>query len=185
MPLMKSSAMCQKARLPAALASLSNGHSSDLHACCVGMRFLSRPNLVPAMPSPSQCGLVILVHCELKQHCVKARACHLPIARTKARAIADYCQVATTTLAHNLIWPSNSSVLSRYMNSFLVSPSLASKPMRRKLSLCSSCLGTSVRVSIAQLTTWFTFLVIIVVHLGSFANVILIVTVIAALCSIN
>jgi hypothetical protein len=30
---------------------------------------------------------------------------------------------------------------------------LASKPMRRNLNLCSSCMGVSVRVSIAQLTT--------------------------------
>jgi hypothetical protein len=35
----------------------------------------------------------------------------------------------------------------------LVSPSLASKPTRRRLSLRSFCLGASARVSIAQLTT--------------------------------
>ncbi len=32
------------------LASLNNNHSFDLRACCVGMRFLSRPNLVPVKP---------------------------------------------------------------------------------------------------------------------------------------
>jgi hypothetical protein len=31
----------------------------------------------------------------------------------------------------------------------LILPSLASKPMRCKLSLCSSCLGVSTRVSTA------------------------------------
>jgi hypothetical protein len=34
----------------------------------------------------------------------------------------------------------------------LVSPSLVSKPVRRRLSLRSSCLGTSARVSTARLT---------------------------------
>jgi hypothetical protein len=35
----------------------------------------------------------------------------------------------------------------------LVSPSLASKPVKRMLSLHSSCLGTLARVSTARLTT--------------------------------
>jgi hypothetical protein len=35
----------------------------------------------------------------------------------------------------------------------LVSPSLASKPVKRRLNLCSSCLGVLTRVSIARLTT--------------------------------
>ncbi len=50
MPLTKSLDAHQKARLLAALASLNNGYSSDLCACCVGVRSSSRPNLVPARP---------------------------------------------------------------------------------------------------------------------------------------
>jgi hypothetical protein len=45
-------------------------------------------------------------------------------------------------------------VLNRCTNSFSVSPSLASKLMKCKLSLHSSYLGTSTRVSIARLTTY-------------------------------
>jgi hypothetical protein len=38
MSLMKSSIACQKARLLAALASLNNGHNSDLCAYCVDVK---------------------------------------------------------------------------------------------------------------------------------------------------
>jgi hypothetical protein len=47
---MKSSAACQKACLPTTLASLNNGHSSDLCACCAGVRSSSRPSFVPIRP---------------------------------------------------------------------------------------------------------------------------------------
>ncbi len=42
--------MRQKVRLLATLASLNSGHSSNLRACCVDVRFSSKPNLVPARP---------------------------------------------------------------------------------------------------------------------------------------
>jgi hypothetical protein len=47
----KSSATHQKARLPTTLASLNNGHNSDLRGCYVGVRSSSRPNLVPSRPN--------------------------------------------------------------------------------------------------------------------------------------
>ncbi len=43
MSLIKNSAAHQKACLPAALASLNNGHNSDLRACCAGVKSSSRP----------------------------------------------------------------------------------------------------------------------------------------------
>ncbi len=47
MPSTKNSTAHQKVRLLATLASLNSGHSSNLHACCVGVKSSSRPNLVP------------------------------------------------------------------------------------------------------------------------------------------
>jgi hypothetical protein len=67
----------------------------------------------------------------------------------EACAVAGHCHVVAMTLVHNFIWPCNSSVLSCYTSSFLVSPSLASKPMRCRLNLCSSYLGALARVSTA------------------------------------
>ncbi|CAM6021017.1 unnamed protein product [Sphagnum balticum] len=109
----------------------------------------------------------------------------MPIARAKAHAVPGCYHVAMTTLARKFIWPSNSSMLSRYINSFSISPSMASKPMRRKLSLRFPCLGASARVYTTQLTKWHTFLAINVVHFGSYANVALGVTTAAALHSIS
>jgi hypothetical protein len=50
MPLTKSSVVRQKARLFVALVSLNNDHNFDLRVCYVGLRSLSRPNLVLAKP---------------------------------------------------------------------------------------------------------------------------------------
>ncbi len=146
----KSLATCQNARLPTTLASLNSGHSSDLRAYCVGVRFSSWPNLVHARPlhprsAAWQSSLVANLNSTTpgRVFVVEVEACK----------VAGGCCLATTTLTRNLIWPYNSSVLSYCTSSFSVLPSLASKPMRRKLSLRSSCLGASARVSTARLTT--------------------------------
>lgn len=60
---------------------------------------------------------------------------------------------------------------------------MVSKFVRHRLSLSCSCLGASAKVSTTWLTTWCTFLAIIVVHLGSFVDATLVVM--ATLCSIN
>ncbi len=73
--------------------------------------------------------------------------------KAEAYIVAGYYGVVVTILTHNLIWPCNNYLLNHYTNSFLVSPSLASKPVKRMLSLHSSCLGTLARVSTARLTT--------------------------------
>jgi hypothetical protein len=57
--------------------------------------------------------------------------------------------VAAMTLAHSLIRPYNSYVLSCCTSSFSVLPSLVLKPMKCRLSLRTSYLGASTRVSIA------------------------------------
>jgi hypothetical protein len=147
---MKNLVVCQKARLLTTLASLNNDHNSDLRACCLGMRSLSRPNLDPAKP--------------LRPHNTAWRSSfvanlssttsgHVHVVKVEACAIAGHCHVATTTLVRNFIWPCNNFVLNYYTNSFSISPSLASKPMKRRLSLCSSYLGASVKVSTTRLTT--------------------------------
>jgi hypothetical protein len=73
----------------------------------------------------------------------------IPAVEVEACVVTGRYRVAAMTLAHSLIWPCNTFVLSRCTSSFSVSPSLASKPMRRKLSLRSSYLGVSAKVSIA------------------------------------
>jgi hypothetical protein len=88
-------------------------------------------------------------------------------------------------LARSLIWPCNNFVLSCCISSFLVSPSLTSKAVRRRLSLHSSYLGASAKVSIARLTTWHTFLAITRVHLGSSVDAALVMIAIVALRSVN
>ncbi len=179
---MKSSATRQKARLPVALTSLNNGHNFDLHGCYVGMRSLSRPNMVPTRPlRPRNTAWWSSIVANLNN---TASGSMLAIG-VEARVVACHYHMAMTTLVRNLIWICNSSMLSHYTSSFSVSPSLTSKPVKCRLSLCSSCLGASTRVSIAWLTTWGTFLAITVVHLGSCANVALAVIAIAASCSIN
>ncbi len=135
---MKSSATHQKARLLTALASLNSGHNSDLCAYYVGMRSLSRPNLVPTRPlhprnATWRFSLVANLSNTVPKHALTAKA--------KARTIAGRYHMTTTFLAHNFIWPYNNSVLSHYTSSFSISPSLASKPVRRRLSLRSTYLG--------------------------------------------
>ncbi len=134
----------------------------------MGMRSSSRPNLVPAKPlCPRNATWRSSFVTKLRSIALK----HAYVAEAKARTIASRYRVAMITLAHSLIWPSNNSILNRYRSSFLVSPSLASKPVKHKLSLRSSCLGASAKVSTARLITWRTFLSITVVHLGSSTNV--------------
>jgi len=146
----KSSTARQNVCLPAAFFSLNNGHSSDLRACYVGVRSSSRPNLVPARPlrphnAAWQSSLIINLSST-------APRCVL-VVKVEAREVPGCCRVAATTLTRSLIWPCNSSVLSCCTSSFSVLPSLASKPVKCRLSLRSSCLGTSARVSTARLTT--------------------------------
>ncbi len=134
---MKSSAVRQKARLPAALASLNNDHSSDLYAYCASVRSSSRPNFVPTTPLHPQ-------SMAWQSSLVTNLSSTALVVEVEARGVTGCYRVAMTTLARNVIWPCNSSMLSR---SFSISPSLASKPVRHKLSLRSSCLGASARVS--------------------------------------
>jgi len=136
--------------LLAALAFLNNSHSFDLCTCCAGMKSLSRANLVPAM---ALCPCSAAWRSSLVANFSSIALRRAPIAEAEAHVVASRCCVVTTTLVRNLIWPCNSSVLSRCTSSFSVSPSLASKPVRCKLSLRSSCLGASTRVSTARLTT--------------------------------
>ncbi len=150
MMLTKSSATRQNASLLAALASLNSGHSSDLRACCVGVRSSSRPNLVPARPLPPRNAAWRSSLVANLSNTAPGRAL---IVEVEACKVTGRCCVAATTLTRSLIWPCNSSVLNRCTNSFSVSPSLTSKPVRRRLRLCSSCLGASAKVSTARLTT--------------------------------
>ncbi len=76
-----------------------------------------------------------------------------PATEVQAHVIAGSCRMATMTLARSLIQPYNSFMLNCYTNVFYVSSSLASKLVRCRLNLRSSCLGASTRVSTAQLTT--------------------------------
>lgn len=174
--------MRKKACLFAALASLNNGHSSDLRACCVGMRFSSRPNLVPTRPL---CLHSAAWRSSLIANLSSTALRHAPIIGAEACVVASCCHVTAITLACNLIWPYNSFVLNHCTNSFSVSPSLALKLVRRRLSLRSSYLGMSTRVSIARLTTWRMFLVITVIHSGSFGDVALVMIASTASRSIN
>ncbi len=182
MSLLKSSAARQKARLIVALASLNNGHNSDLRACCVGVRSSSRPSLVPARPlrpcsTTWQSSLIVNLSSTMSRCALAAGA----------MACVKTCHyyVVTTTLAHNFIWPCNNSMLSCCTNSFSVLPSFVLKSVSRRLSLRSSFLGTSARVSTTWLTTCHTFLVITVVHLGSSTNITLAVIAAIALHSIS
>ncbi len=128
---MKSSAARQNARLPAALASSNSGHNFDLCACCVGVRSSSRPNLVPARPlCPCSAAWRSSFVVNLSSTAPR-RALAIEVEACK---VAGCCCLATTTLTHSLIWPRNSSVLSRCTSSLSVSPSLASKPVRCRLN---------------------------------------------------
>ncbi len=174
--------MRQKARLPAALASLNNGHSFDLCTCCVGVKSSSKPNLVFAMPlCPHSTAWRYLFVTNLSN---TTSWCTLTVEAEVLAITGRYCMVVIT-LARNFIWPYNSFVLSRCTSSFLISPSLASKPVKWRLNLCSSCLGMSTRFSTTWLTNWHTFLAITVVHLGSSIDTTLVITTTTALRSIN
>jgi len=155
----------QKVRLPTTLASLNSDHSFDLRAYYVGMRSSSRPNLVPPRPLHFR---NIAWRSLFVVNLNSTTLGRTPAIEMEAHAIAGRCNVVMMTLAHNLIWPCTSSVLSHYTSSFSVSPSLASKPMKHRLNLHYFWLGTSTKVSIARLTTWCTFLAITMVHLGFF-----------------
>ncbi len=133
-----------------ALASLNNSHTSSLRACCANVRSSSKPNLVPARPlrlrsTTWRSSLVV--------NLISTASRHMLVVGAEAHTMAGRYCVAMTTLAHNFISPCNSFVLSHYTNSFSVSPSFASKLMKRKLNLHSSCLGASTRVSTTRLTT--------------------------------
>ncbi len=146
----RSSAACQNVRLPVALASLNNGHNSDFRACCVGVRSSSRPNLVLARPL---CLRSATLRSSLVANLSSTTLRRALAVEVEAHEVAGRCRVAATTLTRNLIWPCSNSMLNCYTSSFSVSPSLASKPVRRKLNLRSSCLGASAKVSTARLTT--------------------------------
>jgi hypothetical protein len=145
-PLTKSLAARQNARLPATLASLNSGHNSNLRTYCVGVRSSSRPNLVLAKPLHPRS---VAWRSSLVANLSSTTPGRALAVEVDAREIAGHCRVAVTTLTCSLIWPCNNFVLSRYTRSFLVSPSLASKPMRHRLSLHFSCLGVLARVSTA------------------------------------
>jgi hypothetical protein len=174
---MKSSVTRQNVHLAATLASLNIHHNYDLHACCVGVRSSSRPNLVPTRPLHPRNAIwrssFVANLSSITPGCVLA-------IEVEACEVTGRCCMASTTLTCNLIWPCNNFVLSRCTSSFLVSPSLASKLVRRRLSLRSSYLGGLAKVSTTQLTTWRTFLATTVVHLGSYADVALVVVVAVA-----
>ncbi len=141
---MKSSTARQKARLLATLASLNNGHSSDLRACCVGVRSLSKPSFVLARPLRPRSATWRSSFVANLSNTTPGR---VPVIKVEARVVTGHCRMAAMTLKCNLIWPYNTFVLSCCTCSFLVSSSLALKPMRCRLSLRSSCLGVSVKVS--------------------------------------
>ncbi len=141
---MKSSVAHQKACLPIALASLNNGHSSDLHTYCASVGSSSRPNLVPTRPlrlhnAAWQSSLITNLNNTTLGRALAAKA--------KAHIVANHCCVATMTLARNFILPCSNFMLSRCTSSFSILSFLASKPMRHRLSLCSSCLGALAKVS--------------------------------------
>jgi len=140
--LTKSLVACQKARLLAALAFLNNDHRFDLHACCVGMKSSFRPNLVPARPlCPRSATWRFSFIVNLSN---SASGCML-VVRAEARAVVSCCCIAIMTLARSLILPYNNFVLSYCSSYFSVSHSLASNPVRCRLSLRSSYLGVSAR----------------------------------------
>ncbi len=121
-------------------------HNSDLCACCAGVKSSSKPSLVPAKPLHPR---NVAWRSSLVANFNSTASRRVLATTAEACVIASCYRVATTTLACNLIWPYNSFVLSCYTIFFSVLPSLALKPMRRRLSLWFSCLGMSARVSIA------------------------------------
>jgi hypothetical protein len=138
---MKSSVGRQKAHLPAALASLNNGHSSNLRACNMGVKSSSRPNFVPTRPLHLRS---VAWRSSLVANLSNTVSRHTPIVEVEARIVTSRYHVVAMTLVCSLFWPCNNYMLNRCTNFFSVSPSL-----RHRLSLCSSCLGASVKVSTA------------------------------------
>ncbi len=165
-----------------ALASLNNGHNFDLRACCASVRSSSKPSLVPTRPL-RPCNVAWRSSLVVNLNSIVSKCTH--IVEVETFAIIGRCCIVVMTLACNLIWPYNSSMLSCYTKYFSVSLSLASKAVRCKLSLRYSCLGVSTKVSTTWLTTWRKFLAITLVHLGSSAKATLVVTTVATLCSMN
>jgi hypothetical protein len=151
---MKSSVVRQKARLPVALAFLNNSHNFDLCAYCTGMRFSSRPSLVPTKPLCPHCAAW---RSSLIMNLNNPMSGRMLVVGAEAHTTTSRCGMAMTTLACSFIWPCNSFVLNHCTSSFSILLFLASKLVRRKLNLRSSCLGTSVRVSTTRLTTRRTF----------------------------
>ncbi len=137
--------------MPITLASLNNGHSFDLRACCASVRTSSRPNLVPTRPlRPRNAAWWPSFVAKLNSTAL-GRATTVGV---EAYIVVGHCRLATMTLAHNFIWPCNNSMLSCCTSSLSVSPSFASKPVKRRLNLRSSYLGVLASVSTTWLTTW-------------------------------
>ncbi len=98
------------ARLPTALASLNSGHNSDLCAYCVDVRSLSRPNMIPTKPlHPRSTAWRSSFVANLNNITLG----HMPIIKVEVCIIASRCCVAVMTLACNVIWPCNNSLLNR------------------------------------------------------------------------
>ncbi len=84
----------------------------------MGVRSLSRPNLVPAkFVRPHSAAWQPSLVTNLSS--ITPR--RMPAVGEEARVVARHYCVAVTTLARNLIWPYNSSVLSCCTSSFLIS----------------------------------------------------------------
>ncbi len=82
------------------------------------MKSSSRPNLVLAKPSrPRSMAWRSSFVANLSTIAPK----RMPAAKVKALEVVGHYRVAATTLVHNLIWLSKSSMLSHCMSSFLVS----------------------------------------------------------------
>ncbi len=143
---MKNSAARQKARLFATLASLNNDHSSDLRACYARVRSSSRPSFVVTKPLHPRSAAW---RSSFVTNLNNTTPMHAPTVEVEACVVTVRCHVTAMTLVLSLIWPCNSYVLSHCTSSFSISPSLALKPVRRRLSLRSSCLGVLAKVSIA------------------------------------
>jgi hypothetical protein len=107
---------------------------------------LSRPNLVFATPL---CLCNVAWRSSFVANLSNIVLGHALATEVEAHVVASRCRMAMMTLSRNLIWPYNSFVLNHCTNFLSVSPSLASKLMKRKLNLRSSYLGASARVSTA------------------------------------
>jgi hypothetical protein len=150
MPLMKSLGRCRNVRLLATLASLNNDHNSKLRAYYAGMKSSSGPNFVRAKPLHLRSAAW---RSSIVMNLSNTTSRRVPIVEVEARTVVGRCCVVVTTLARSLISPYNTFVLSYCISSFSISPSLTSKPVKHRLSLSSSYLGASTRVSTTRLIT--------------------------------